>query len=317
MADFLHNIIFTLNVTLPVLVVLCLGIWLKRRRIIDQHFTDIGNKLVFNIALPCLLFVKIADAPIVENFNLVYLGYALAVTVGTVVFLQVFCRFFSKDAQKVAVFVQSSYRGNMGIVGLALIFNIYTDNADALALAAVYLGFMTLVYNIVAVFILQTDSKAFSWARLKSLLMNPLILSISIATIWSILGIPLFSALKQTGNYFASLSLPLALICIGGSLQLASLKENKQWVMYACLVKLVLMPAVAVAGAILFGFSAEQITLLFIYMSTPTAAASYVMAKQMTNRAQLAAEVIAITTLLSTVSISLGVFALKTAGYIG
>ena len=176
---------------------------------------------------------------------------------------------------------------------------------------------MTLVYNIVAVFILQTDSKAFSWARLKSLLMNPLILSISIATIWSILGIPLFSALKQTGNYFASLSLPLALICIGGSLQLASLKENKQWVMYACLVKLVLMPAVAVAGAILFGFSAEQITLLFIYMSTPTAAASYVMAKQMTNQAQLAAEVIAITTLLSTVSISLGVFALKTAGYIG
>ncbi|EWH10343.1 auxin efflux carrier [Catenovulum agarivorans DS-2] len=316
MADLLANILFTLNVTLPVLVVLCLGIWLKRRGFIDQHFTDIGNKLVFNLALPCLLFVKIADAPITKNFDLTYLTYALAVTIGTVISLQWVCRYFSLNVQKIAVFVQSSYRGNMGIVGLALIFNIYADNSDALAVAAVYLGFMTLVYNIVAVFILQTDSKAFSWARLKSLMMNPLILSIFFATVWSVLNIPLFSVVKQTGNYFASLSLPLALICIGGSLKLASLKENKQWVMWACVVKLVAMPAAAVLGAMAFAFTAEQITLLFIYMSTPTAAASYVMAKQMTNQAQLAAEVIAITTLLSTVSISIGIFSLKTAGYI-
>ncbi|KMT65885.1 AEC family transporter [Catenovulum maritimum] len=316
MQTFLANLLFTLNITLPILIVLALGIWLKKRNVIDSHFTEIGNKLVFNVALPCLLFVKIADAPILSTLNAQFLGFAAGFTILLVVLLTVFLNILTKNSEKSAVFVQSAYRGNMGIIGLALIFNIYPNDSAALAEAAVYLGVMTLVYNVVAIFLLQPTDKIFSLKTVKNLISNPLIIAIVLASVWSILGIPLFSAIKQTGNYFASLSLPLALICIGASLKMKSLYTNKHWVVWASFVKLALMPVLAVIIAWYLDFSHTQIAILFIYMCTPTAAASYVMAKQMTSQADLAAETIAVTTILSTLSITIGIFSLKSLAII-
>lgn len=310
-SDLFNNLVFSLSVTLPILFVLALGIWLKRKNIIDDHFTEIGSRLVFNVALPSMLFLKIADAPIVEQFDITYLGFAGFSITACVIAIFLTSKLFSNDNAKISVFIQGAYRGNMGIVGLALVINAYGHSDSALAQAAVYLGSMTLLYNLLAVVLLQSAQRLLSLKTLIQLLSNPLIIAILLAVFWSLLEIPMYGPIKQTGSYFADLSLPLALICIGGSLKLTSLNKNKSWVFWASALKLAIIPSIITVAAVLFGFRGEQLGILFLFMASPTAAASYVMAKQFTKHGELAAEIIVISTLFGSISITIGLFLLK------
>ena len=49
---------FAVEVTLPISLIILLGIVLKKRNWINDDFVDLGSKLVFNLTLPCLLFVN-------------------------------------------------------------------------------------------------------------------------------------------------------------------------------------------------------------------------------------------------------------------
>ena len=218
------------------------------------------------------------------------------------------------DGGKASVFIQGAYRGNMGIVGLAFVLNAY--DASIIPEAAVYLGALTLLYNLIAVALLQPLEQLFSLKTLKLLLTNPLIISISLGVIWAAFSLPMFKMVEQTGVYFANLSLPLALLCIGGSLGLDSLKQNKSLVLWATALKLCLIPLVIVIGAILLGFRDHSLAIIYLMMSAPTAATSFVMAKQMTNYGELAGEIVVITTIFAAITVTVGLFVLKQFGFI-
>ena len=47
---------FAFNVTVPNLLMMLLGILLRHWRLMDDRFVDGATRLVFNLALPCLLF---------------------------------------------------------------------------------------------------------------------------------------------------------------------------------------------------------------------------------------------------------------------
>lgn len=51
---------FAFNVTVPNLLMMLLGILLRHWRLMDDRFVDGATRLVFNLALPCLLFFSIA-----------------------------------------------------------------------------------------------------------------------------------------------------------------------------------------------------------------------------------------------------------------
>ncbi|MEE3215698.1 MAG: AEC family transporter, partial [Pseudomonadota bacterium] len=122
--------------------------------------------------------------------------------------------------------------------------------------------------------------------------------------------------LETSGDYFASLTLPLALICIGATISTRALKNSYRTAVSASLAKMVVIPLLATLGAMAAGFRGPELGVLFLYFASPTAAAAFVMAKAMGGDETLTANNIALTTLMASISVTLGVFILRINGLI-
>ncbi|WP_323098041.1 AEC family transporter, partial [Serratia marcescens] len=152
---------------------------------------------------------------------------------------------------------------------------------------------------------------------LKGIAKNPLIIAILSALPFGLLGIELPQLVITTGNYFANMTLPLALLCTGASLNLKALRGGALLTGWATVNRLFCIPVLLVMGAWALGFSPQALGILFLISSTPTAAASYVMTRAMGGDSVLAANIIATTTLGSLVSTSLGAALMNYLGLMG
>ncbi|WP_432454912.1 AEC family transporter [Agarivorans sp. QJM3NY_29] len=294
---------FALSTTGPIILMLCLGWFLRRREVLNENFIKQGNSLVFNISLPSLLFLSTASNPLSHSldFSLVILGVLF--TLASVLLLFVVSRPWLRGGRQ-GVFIQGAFRGNMGIIGIAMVLNAY--GMDVLPKAALFLAFMTMTFNVVSVALLGAKRSRI----ISSLLKNPLIIAILAGLLCSALGLQLPDVVAKTCQYLANMTLPLALICIGASLQWQSFKSNLSPVLWASACKLIIIPLLAVTLALYMQFSGSDIGLLFLMMGTPTAAASYVMASKMTEHGQVAGEIVAFTTMFSALSVSVGLVTL-------
>lgn len=305
----LEQLSFAFGVTAPILLLLLAGFGFRRVGLIDEAFINSGNKLVFNVGLPAILFFGIADFPIAQAFDGPLLAYALAVTIASVVLLSCLAMLSLPEDMR-GVFVQGAFRGNMGIIGLALVINAFGEGL--LPVAGVYVAVLTLAYNILSVWVLRSKGGDWLWQMLK----NPLMISIFVGAAWSALALPLPAVVARTGEYVSQLTLPLALLCIGANLRWHSLRGNGAVVLSATAFKLAILPAAAVAIAVALGFEGERLGMLFLMVASPSAAASYVMAAKMTRHGALAAEIVVVTTALSGLSITAGLVLLRAQGLI-
>jgi len=311
-------ILFTINIVAPVFLLIVVGAFLKRLKFIGDVFVSQSSKFVFNVSLPALIFLKISTVSIEKAFNAKLIIASLAL-----VFLIAGISWFVSSALKTVpkdkgVFIQGSYRSNFAIVGLALIANLI--GSQHLGTASLVLAFVMPVYNILAVIALtvpfQKERQFSSSHILKDIAMNPLILSAIVAAPFSIFQIEIGQALTKTLDYLGKISLPLALVGIGASINFKSLKEASKLSVASSFLKIILFPVLAVIAGILLNFDKESFTIYFILFASPTAVASFIMANAMGGNSKLAGDIIAITTLFSVVTLSVGIILLKANGLI-
>ncbi len=306
---FLESLIFSFSITGPICLMLFLGWFLKRIHLINETFIDTASKLVYQVTLPALLFLSIVNADKDTEINISYITYALVANLLFFMLSTVLSKLFIKEKQDHGVIIQGCFRANTAIIGLAYAANVYGDSG--VALAAVYVAFVTVLYNILAVIALTKGQAGISTRRLVDLLYsiskNPLIISIFIGVICFTLELRIPPVMIQTGQYFADMTLPLALLCTGASLNIKELQSGSRSAWFAGSLKLVLAPLLITGSAYLLGFSEIEIGLLFFMSGAPTAAASYVMARSMGGNANLAANIIAITTAASLFTCSIGI----------
>lgn len=286
-----------------------MGMFLKRITLLNANFVTVGNKLVFNVALPSLLFLSTAAGSITQNLNLPLVIYAILATVASVIIVWFIAR-ICLEPSKVGVFTQCAFRGNMGIIGLALCVNAFGD--QVVAKAAVYLAFLTIVYNLLSVLLLSNAQSNL----LKNIAKNPLIIAIVCGGAWSLLKIPMPEVMHLSLGYLSQLTLPLALLCIGASLDWHSFRANHQQALAATGLKLIVLPGCIVMIGIYLNFAPQALGILFLMMASPTAAAAYVMSKQMTEHGNLAAEIITLSTALCPITVTLGLIILSYFNYI-
>jgi hypothetical protein len=314
MTAFLESLGFSLTVTTPIFIVLLVGIYLKRINFINDDFIDVSSKLVFNISLPLLLFFSIQKSPLEEITNLSLIIYAAIATTIVFILLELWAKRLEPIGDR-GVFVQGSFRANMGFIGLAYCVNAYGE--VGLIAASLYLGFITALYNVLSVITLNrsTQHEQNVMNMIKGIAKNPLIIGIVAGLIVSALHIPMPAFAAKTGQYFANLALPLALICTGGALNFQELKSNPNKTLYATIAKLFIVPFAITVGGILLGFRGIDLGILFLMCSAPTASASFIMVKAMGGNYKLAANIIALTSLGSIVSVSLGIMILRSLGW--
>ncbi|CAI3787162.1 hypothetical protein AHFPHNDE_00818 [Pseudomonas sp. MM227] len=306
----------TLNVTAPVFAMLFLGYGLKRIEWINDNFIKTASALVFNVCMPSLLFLGIYHADLRSALKPGLLVYFVVATVGS---FAIAWWIATKRCPQVdrGVFTQGAFRGNNGVIGLALAGSMYGDYG--ISLGSILAGLVIVLYNSLSVVVLAIYSpniKSDPLSICKSILVNPLIISVVLAVPFAWLQVPIPNWILTSADYVAQMSLPLALICIGGTLSLAALRSSGSVALSASAVKMILLPIVGTFGAWLLGFRGAELGILFLYIGAPSASVGYVMVRASGGNYSLAAAIIVITTLAAAITTNIGIFLLQWGGWI-
>lgn len=138
----------TVNAVLPIILLILLGYVLKRIKFLTRDFIKLGNKLVFRVCLPCMLFVNIYDQ--MDSFADIRWDVVLY---SVVIILILFCFglltaiLTTKQNKRRGVILQCVFRSNFAIIGLALADRLGGDGA----VAGIVSAFSIPLFNILAV----------------------------------------------------------------------------------------------------------------------------------------------------------------------
>ena len=149
----LHALLFALQITLPNILLMVLGFVMQRRQAVNQNFVEVASSMVFQYCLPCLLFFSIIKSDIHVGEQLTLLTAGLVTTFTLFFAGELYAYFFVPEKRDKGVFVQGVFRSNMAIMGLATVANAYGDKG--MSVGAVYMGIITIVYNILSVITLS------------------------------------------------------------------------------------------------------------------------------------------------------------------
>lgn len=315
-------IIFAITIVLPNLVLMGLGFFMQRRGEASQAFIDQASSFVFNYCLPCLLFFSVVDSEVDYAKQMTLIIAGMVVTFILFIGAEIYAKFFIDKPADQGVFVQGIFRSNMAIIGLATVANAYGE--QGLSIGAVYMGVVTILFNILAVITLSRVSKSAddTWLSrsimiVKKLFTNPLIIALVAAFAYKALPLPpITGVIHTTGDLLAAVALPLALICAGASIDLKSMLHPSGLSMQASIGRIVIAPFIAIVIGLSFGLSGVHMGVLFLMVASPTAAASYVMAKAMGGNDILAANILAFTTVVAMFGMAFGAAILRGLGWI-
>ena len=317
----MENFIYSINVTMPIFLVMVIGYILKQIGMLNDNFVTVANKFNFKVTLPFMLFKDSAGVDIKAVFDIKYVLFCAIVS--TICFWVVWgtAKLLVRDKTIRGAFVQSSFRGSAAVMGLAFIQNIYGSSAmgPLMIVSAVPL------YNIFSVIVLTfeandstgIDKKAKIRQAGINICKNPIILSILAGLIVGLLGIQFPTLVNKTVSNVAQMATPLALITIGAGFEGRKALAKIAPTMAASMIKLVLQPLVFLPVAAWMGFSGEKMIAILIMLASPTTPSCYIMAKSMNNDEVLTASVIVTTTLMAAFTLTGWIFLLKTLGYIG
>lgn len=312
-------LLFALQITLPNILLMILGFIMQKKQTVNQNFVEIASDMVFSYCLPCLLFFSIlkSDIHFHEQINLVSAG--LTVTFLLYMVAEIYAYFFVTEVRDKGVFVQGVFRSNMAIMGLATVANAYGE--AGVGVGAVYMGIITILYNVLSVITLsRTDISQGSWVKkilnvAKKIVKNPLLIALTSAFLYKYLAFPVLPAVVvKTGDLLGAMSLPLALICAGATLDIKSMLQFSGVSMQASIGRILVAPIAGVLVGMAFGLTPLQLGVMFLMVTSPVAAASYVMARAMGSNDVLAANILGFTNVASMLSMAIGAVILRHFG---
>ncbi|GAA0182488.1 AEC family transporter [Clostridium sediminicola] len=314
----LDNFVFSISIVMPICFVMCVGYILKRKNIIDNNFTKTANTIVYNVALPIKLFNDVSKTSLDACLDVKFIAFTTLGTLLSILIIWIIGLVFIKKKSQLGAFIHCCFRGNFVYIGLTFIENI----TGSIGLkASLIIAFVIPLYNIMAIIILTyTDQSRTSKIRAKdiinSIFRNPLIIGIVLGIVYSLVGLELPIMAERTLNYFDRLVTPLALITVGSSFDFMSSVENLKPSILASIIKLFILPLIMVTLAIRMGFPNEDIVLIYILFGVPSTLGTYMITAAMNGDKELAANIIMLTTILSTILMTLFVFGFKTIGII-
>lgn len=316
----LENFIYSINVTIPIFLVMVLGYFLRRRGMLNENFVNVANKFNFDVTLPFMVFRDIAAVDIRSVFDLKYVLFCAIAS--SVCFWVVWglAKLFIKDKSLIGAFVQASFRSSAAVMGLAFISNLYGPSAMG---PLMIIGAVPL-YNIYSVLVLtfeaEDDGTGRDTGKLKeacvNILKNPIIISIVLGLIVSLCKLDFPVLVDNTIDNVAKMATPLALITLGAGFEGREALAKMKPTLWAAFIKLIGQAAIFIPIAIALGFTGEKLIAIMVMLAAPATPSCYIMAKNMKNDGVLTASIIVTTTLLAAFTLTGWIFILRSMGYI-
>jgi malate permease and related proteins len=292
----------------PVFLVIALGWWLRRRVWLSDEFISEANRRVYWLGLPALLFISLATAPHQEAPAGPLMVMVLGATAGTIGLALLAGRYLGIGRASLGTFVQAAYRGNLAYVALPILVLLPAAHGPLYTAALLSMAPIMAFYNAAAVILLLSShapsGEGMAGRVVREILRNPLIWSSALGAVYGWREWPLPAWLDNSVAMVGKMSLPLALICIGGTLAATRLTGNRRRIVAASVGKLVVLPLGGWFLARLLGLSPAETQVGLVMLATPTAAASYTMATQLGGDGELAAGSVVMSTLLSLVALA-------------
>ena len=315
----MSNFIFSINVTIPIFLVILLGYFLRKINFLSDEFVRVANKYVFSVSLPVMLFVEISETNIMKDMNIKFFLYCLIVTI--VMFFAVWgiSSIVIKDKSMVGAFAQASARGSAAVLGVAFVQNICGSIGMTPLMIVAAVPFFNVLSVIILVFSAQSN-KENNYDKIKdackNIIRNPIIIGILLGVIASLIKLDLPVIFDNTLGYISQTATPIALLAIGAGFDTKQAIKKLKPALWASFIKLIGLPLVFLPIAYYMNFAPSEMVAILIMLASPTTVSCYIMAKNMDNDEVLTSNVIVLTTLLSSVTLTLWIFVLKTLGCI-
>ncbi|MEW6720228.1 MAG: AEC family transporter [Thermodesulfobacteriota bacterium] len=305
---------------IPVFLLIALGAVLRRYGFLNQGFIDSANSLVYYILLPALLINELSAAEFRSAFSgtLVIGAYAaILLTFGLAFTL---ARALGIGPSETGSFVQGTVRANFAYVGLPIVFNVMGQ--AGLSKAGILLGFGVIWLNALSILALILPhglgkEKGIETALriLRQVATNPTILACTAGIAFSVLSLPVPAIARKTMSLMAAATLPLSLLCLGGSFSLARARRGFGLAALAALLKLVVVTGLALAFYRWMGVGGDDLRVGVILLGCPTAVVTYVLASQLMGDIDLAGTIVITSTAASAFTITGWLFLLRAMGW--
>jgi malonate transporter and related proteins len=304
------------NLVLPVFAVIVTG-WLAGwLGYISRSLADGLVHFAYNVAMPALLFITIAQEP---ARNLLEWRFLMAFGGGSVLcFALVFLAVrivWGRGLASSTIQGMAAAMTNTGFVALPILHSIYGQ--PAVLPAAIATVFVAAVMFPASVILLESErgsplgSSGRSAVLVKQIALNPMVLPTLLGLAWAIAGWPVPAPIAAYLNIFAAALTPCALFAIGLGLSVEAVRSKLAASLALTAVKLVIMPLVVYGLCVVSGLNPLYTIAAVVCAAVPTAKTVFILAGEYKVEEDLVTATVSITTLLSVVTLLAWLYALS------
>lgn len=303
------------DLVLPVFAVIVTG-WLAGwLGYISRSLADGLVHFAYNVAMPALLFITIAQEP---ARNLLEWRFLMAFGGGSVLcFALVFLAVrivWGRGLASSTIQGMAAAMTNTGFVALPILHSIYGQ--PAVPPAAIATVFVAAVMFPASVILLESErgspqgSSGRSAVLVKQIALNPMVLSTLLGLAWAIAGWPVPAPVAAYLNIFAAALTPCALFAIGLGLSVEAVRSKLAASLALTVVKLVIMPLIVYGLCVVSGLNPLYTIAAVVCAAVPTAKTVFILAGEYKVEEDLVTATVSITTLLSVVTLLAWLYAL-------
>ena len=291
----------TIGLTIaPIFLLILLGFAFKRFGFPGDEFWRPAERLSYFVLLPVLIVYNLAKADLsnlpIERIAITIICLSMAIT-AIVLIVKPMLRL---DGPAYTSVLQGVVRLN-AYVGFAVSQALFGN--DGLVIASLFVAVMMPAVNVISIIALTAfvspDGRP-SWRSVPvGIVKNPIILACVVGWLINVSGLPLPGWTMETMSIVSRAALPIALLCVGAGLILQFERARIVGLVVACVLKLAVVPVVAVVIAQYFGLTGLAFVIVILFAATPSSPASYVLARQLGGDAPLMAAIVSLETLLT------------------
>ncbi|WP_456373499.1 AEC family transporter [Thiolapillus sp.] len=293
--------ISVIGALLPVFLIILLGVLLRRLPVFEEAAWRGFENLCYFVLFPVLLVKTLATAKLGASQVLGFSGALLfaigAMSLLLLLFHPLLQRFGVGSAAFSSLF-QGATRWH-GFIALSIVGLLYGD--AGVSWMAITMAVIIPPLNIINVAVLAhfgtTDSNLKDVSG--KLLRNPFILACAMGAFLNLAGISLPEPLYDVLDILGGGALGLGLLTVGAGLNIHLVLQNRILVGFGSMMRLLVMPGLMFLGCWLFGIEGVARTVAVIAGAVPTAASSFILARQMGGDAPLMANLITMQVLLA------------------
>lgn len=312
--NMLSNFIISIEAVLPIIIMMGIGMLVRRAGMLDEHDVKKMNKVVFTVFFPVLMFSNLygKDLGAVVDWRLIIFGVAVLLIIYALAVI--FVLHIEPNPKTRGAMIQGIYRSNFVVMGVPVVSNIF--GAENLTLTSLMVTIIVPMYNVLAVLTLE----AFRGGRpslrqiSRQLAKNPLILGALAGIAVMGLGIRLPDAIENTVSSMAGVATPMALLTLGAFFDFQSVAARRRDIAICLIGRLLVVPAVGLGIGILMGFRDVALITLLAMFASPCAVAGFPMAQAMDSDVELAGDVIVFSSLFGCFTMFFWIFVTKSLG---